>query len=242
MKTLLAGTSYIRNPYQLWIAEQWVRLGKLLNPNTDLLIVDSDSPLRPEDNLPDIRRTTILQLGDNIGHLTYPAPYNKDGWGRATCEALDWAVDYDYVATIDLDVIYVDPVEPIFTWMAENNIRVANPREPNYKWLEGITFWDTGYLKDSAFTSRYNWPSRGPQDSPQEYLMEGLMGEALTVIDLPGMRDDTNTLTPENLFMVFPSGISWLTHCQNKAVYLTLMARYGIAPGPENTPDTPLIP
>lgn len=204
MKTLILGTSYISaaqegaQNYGAKLAEMWARLARHLNPDCDILIVDSASPINPADVLRPIgfieaqivadsdfphnfvisdgaedpaerfRRNGVLRFPDNIGHINTTS---RDGWGRAFCKGVEYAFDwgYDYIAYCDVDILFARPVGPIIEKMARSGVKASCPVDTQYAFLEnGLMFLDVAYLRDSDFIGRYNWPSRTRSADPME--------------------------------------------------------------------------
>ena len=95
MSTLIFGTSYIGDANAYWIARQWLHLNELLNHDTTVLVVDSASPIPfPTGN------RWLIQLGDNIGH---PSRGGSDGWGRAFCVGLEYAIACEYDLAVHIE-------------------------------------------------------------------------------------------------------------------------------------------
>lgn len=221
MKTLIAGTSYIKDQHALWLAQTWVALGKSLNPDSDLLLVDTPAPFDPVVELDCDSRLAIRQFPDNIGHLTSTG---RDGWGRATMEALSYAIqhDYDYVALLDADLIFCQSSEAIFRMMEDEHRVACSVRCPEYGWLEGIFFFNVRWLRATNFIRRYDWPNMQFGQLP-ELIMESLIGADLYLLPLLGSRDDGQRVTPESA-----RDLVWLTHNHDPETYRALIrARVG---------------
>jgi len=73
----------------------WIKLS--MRDKCDLLLVDSASPRYPY--VP--RKINFLSFTNNVGHLSRGG---QDGWGRAFCRGLGYAVEqgYDYVAHVEV--------------------------------------------------------------------------------------------------------------------------------------------
>ena len=235
MRTLILGTAYISaaqegaQNYAAKVVNLWARLTRHLNPGTDILIVDSASPTDVSEVTYPVD-LTVLQLGDNIGHINVS---NKDGWGRAFCAGVDEAIakGYDYIAYCDVDIVNSLPVGPIIEKMDRCGVRVACPMDTQYAFLEnGLMFLSVAYLRDSNFVSRYNWPSRvrssDPMDIP-EMVFEKLMADELFTLPIRTYRDDQGVLTAHNLEHLFPYGLDALTHTKFE-VYQRFLELKGI--------------
>lgn len=236
MRTLIAGTSYIRDLDSLWLASQWGRVTRTLNPNSDILVVDTPGPMdwNVGELLPDTEtsRYRWYRFHDNLGDLQKDG---RDGWGRATMFALNLAVktEYDYIALYDLDVLMCKAMEPTLDYMTQEGWKVASTRCSAHGWLEGIELLSVPYIRESNLIARYNWESMRAGVFPERRLEE-IFGWDLRIIDLIGLRDDHQTLTPQNIWKLFPNGLDYLTHNKNMDVYREVLKRYGLteaAPG-----------
>lgn len=236
MKTLILGTSYVTDAgdgaqnYGSALVTLWADVMQKLNPGTDILIVDSASPIDPAVFLSG-RSISVLQLENNIGHINISG---RDGWGRAFCAGVQYAIEegYDYVAYCDVDIILAKPVGPIIEKMAKYGVEAACPMDMQYNFLEnGLMFLDVGYLKDSDFIARYDWKSRtrsaDPMDIP-EMVFERLMGDALFTLPIRTYRDDFKRITPNNIEHAFPYGIDAITHMASMEVYHRFLEMKGI--------------
>jgi hypothetical protein len=209
MKILIFGTVYCDTEEKRCLAGQWNTLHSALNPNCDLLLVDSNSPLAIHD-------TPVLQLGNNIGHL---ARRGADGWGRAFCAGLRYAIDhgYDYVAHIEGDSLFRHPVIKFFEFMQEQDLQtfvcgVNGTRFKEFAWVEtGIMFFSVPYIRGSCFIDRYNWPdgkSKRHPHTPEAVIYEMLDDDgALNIVPIKTMRDDLNILTTDNV-----GKYDWISH------------------------------
>src|SRR5579872_7105927 len=114
-RTLIFGTSYIADQQAKWLLQQWAAVTRKLNPDADMLVIDSASPVQFRLVDLDIRS---LGFTDNVGHLSRTG---RDGWGRAFCFGLETALreKYDYAVHIECDLLFARPVAPIIKRMAE---------------------------------------------------------------------------------------------------------------------------
>jgi predicted SAM-dependent methyltransferase len=118
-KVLIFGTTYIDTPERAELTRLWYDLHSKINPDCDLLLVDSKSPLFPKDLIPSDKFAlyeggernasyyiksesstpkglSLIQFKDNVGHLSRNGPSGaqssgRDGWGRAFSMGLDIA-------------------------------------------------------------------------------------------------------------------------------------------------------
>lgn len=220
MKILIFGTVYCDTEEKRELAGQWNTLHKAINPECDLLLVDSCSPLLPPGPV------HILQLGDNIGHL---ARRGQDGWGRAFCAGLQYAMDhdYDYAAHVEGDSLLRLPVARLCEFMSEQDLRafvcgVNGTRFREFAWVEtGVMLLSVPYVRDSRFIERYDWRdgrSKRHPNTPEAVIYEILrQDEALSNAPIKVMRDDLNTLTVDNV-----GEYDWISHT-TPAIYSTFI-------------------
>jgi SAM-dependent methyltransferase len=199
LRILIFGTTFEADAERAELTDLWVKLHRALNPDCDLLLVDSASPYRPgiAQRHPDI---PLLSFADNIGHL--------NGWGRAFCKGLHHAIvgDYDWVVHIEGDSLCREPIRPAVEKFAADGIRViAPPFSPG--WIEtGFMFFGVGWLVGHEFIERYDWEKRSPSAHPEEVIHE-LVGSDLYLLPWAVLRDDASKLTTDNVGNYF-----WISH------------------------------
>lgn len=232
-KTLILGTSYLgpeAQNYGARVLRLWAKLTRHLNPETPILVIDSKSPIDPAPILAD-HGIECWSFLDNIGHLNLTG---RDGWGRAMSKGIEMAIErgYEWIAYMDVDIIFVRPVGPIIDKMARFGVKAACPMDSTYQFLEnGITFLNVEYLRDSKFVERYDWASRKPISDISgvpEVAFERLTQDAIFTLPLRGLRDDFARLTTNNLVQAFPYGVDYLTHCRDFAIYERFIEMQGI--------------
>jgi hypothetical protein len=205
-RVLLFGTSYCEGQPARHLFTQWLDLVTKLNLDADILVVDSASP-----DLPDTGRARVLQLGDNIGHLTKTG---RDGWGRAFCAGLQAAVDggYRWAVHIETDLLFSRPVAPTLDKMSRSGVRVAAAVAHPWQWLESaLVFADIGYVENTNLIERYDWENVTPTDFP-EVRLERLTKREVFALPFRGYRNDLGAVTVQNMRKFFPTGIDWITH------------------------------
>jgi SAM-dependent methyltransferase len=225
-RALIFATTYCDCPEREKLTEQWLRLTTALNPDCDILIVDSASPHRLFDpkNWPDFRpyepgrpsRFMVYDFGDNVGHLSRGG---KDGWGRAFCEGLDIAVaeGYDWVFHIEGDSLFRIPARDVFAQMAREKINTATiPVKGMIRdipgWVEtGLMAFSVPWLKASKFTKKYDWPARQVSPTP-EIIVERHCRDGRRMMPWKGLRGDKAQITHENIVSL---DLDWVTHCHN---------------------------
>lgn len=205
MKVLIFGTSYVDSQERKWLAEQWLRVTKSLNPGVDVLAVDTPGSV---DWLP--QEQWSCQFVDNIGHL---AKNSRDGWGRAFVKGIEVAdmVGADYAVHIECDLLLAKPVMPVIDLMANHGIMALSTSAYPHRFMEtGILFLDMSYVKESRLIERYDWEN--PVPGLPERRVEALLGDDLFLMPWWGFRDDYNVLEPDALKEHFPAGMDWITH------------------------------
>lgn len=231
-RVLIFATTYVDTAQRLRLTYQWAALHKHLNPECDLLMVDSKSPLLwDEDGGPAPGLTKVdcpvYSFPENIGHLSRngpggPASKGRDGWGRAFCEGLNRAVldGYDYAVHIEGDSLFRLPVMPIVRQMRSDGAKVASvpvegTRRKEVGWVEtGLMFFDCAYVRDTRFTDRYDWANRKQSPTPEKVIFN-ILGKDLKMMPWRAERGDKSQITVENV-----TNLDWVTHCHDRpAVY-----------------------
>lgn len=213
-RVLIFGTCYAPTDDKVCELRRWIELNARLNPNNiDLLLIDSNSLESDHD-----RRLNplvgIFRFPDNIGHLSRGG---RDGWGRAFCFGLQYAIDhgYDYVVHIEGDSLFRLPVLPIVEEMEVSATDVASievsswPASSRHQTVEtGLMFFSVEWLKSSRLIERYDWAKRTKYPEPEKAIRT-ICGADLQLMPWRGMRDDFHELTVDN---VDDRGLDWLTH------------------------------
>ena len=204
MRVLIFGTSYVDTQEKKWLAEQWLRLARELNPSANILVVDTPTPV---EWMPPY--TWAHSFYNNIGHLTKTG---KDGWGRAFAKGVQLADDYDYVVHIECDLLFARPVMPIIERMQKRGIKALSTVATPHRMMEtGLMFLDMEYVRETGLIERYDWETSSLTELP-ERRMAKLLGDDLFLLPLWGFRDEDRVLTPATMIPNFPAGVDWLTH------------------------------
>lgn len=218
------GTCWLKDDLRVWLCEQWYNAARILDPEADLLLVDCLSPFE----IPVLGRSKLnfIQQETNIGHLEST---NCDGWGRTLTVGLEWimARDYEWGGVWDADVLMTKPMRDIVFYLKRINRRVGSCWCYQHGWLEGIQYFDVNWLRETKFTERYDWKNVKKPVFPERH-MQKLMSPELFILPLNGIRDDFQQVTPENIWTLFPSGIDYLTHNNNKNVYEKIINKYNL--------------
>jgi hypothetical protein len=90
LRVLIFGTCYAPTDDKVSELRRWIAVNARLNPvGCDLLLVDSNSLEEDHDRALN-PLVGIVRFPDNIGHL---ARGGRDGWGRAFCFGLQYALE-----------------------------------------------------------------------------------------------------------------------------------------------------
>lgn len=207
-KTLIVGTSHLHGAAAVETFSMWADLTLKLNPDTDILVVDSASPMPVPYYPPPLK---YLLLPDNIGHL---ARGGRDGWGRAFAAGVNYAIerDYDWIANIECDILFARPVAETIAKMSRHGVLCAAPMAMPYQFTEtGLSFWAVPYLKMSGLIERYDWENPPPNGLLPEQRIDALCAEEMFALPFRGFRNDMR-VNAEQLRRMFPAGIDWITH------------------------------
>jgi hypothetical protein len=208
MSTLIFGTSYVGDQHSRYVFGLWRELVLRLNPGTDVLVVDSASPY-----LPSTEGCELIQLGNNIGHLSRGG---RDGWGRAFCAGIQYALDRDYewVVHVETDLLFARPVADTLRKMTDSSVDAACPMAYPHPFAEtALMFLRVPMLAYDRFVQRYDWEN-SPVTPLPEARCEEILGDALFYLPLKGHRNDLNQVTAKNM-----PRLDWLTHCTDPALY-----------------------
>lgn len=210
MKILIFGTVYCDTAEKWNLAQQWADLHGSVNPDCDLLLVDSCSPRDPMNN----GKTAVMYLRDNIGHLSRGG---QDGWGRAFCTALQYAIDeeYTYAVHIEGDSLCNLPIRKLCEEMSKDGILVGSmpvegTKHVENNWVEtGFMTFDVEYVDESNLIEEYNWQDGAGKKYPNtpEAVLWKLTQHYLHYWPFDGMRDDCKILTPRNV-----DQYEWISH------------------------------
>lgn len=234
MKTLIFATAYENTEQKAQLHDMWIKLHSTRNPYCDLLIVDSDSPTRPNikqrNSYPmpwHKGKRTIFSFPDNIGHLEHPVPLEKDGWGRAFCFGLQHAINnnYHYVAHIEGDSLTRLYCMDIFQNMAKHNLACCSVAG---KVVEtGLMFFNVDYIKKIGLIEKYDWKNLhiaraygghpygyGEQFAGPERIILNIIDKELTRMNWSAFRGYKGKITYDNCL-----GFDWITHCQDHRIY-----------------------
>lgn len=213
MRILIFATTYIQTEEQARLFDQWVVVNRLRNADCDMLAVDSCSPLRDRVAIysPEVQ---IIDFADNIGHL---ARGGGDGWGRAFCAGIEWAIrqKYDYVVHVEGDSLFRLSVKTICEQMANEYIvalgtPVHGTKRVENGWVEtGLMFFATNFLKETKFVESYDWQDISDKKYPHtpEAVIYEILGAALEMTTWKTIRDDKEHLTVDNV-----KDYDWVTH------------------------------
>jgi hypothetical protein len=185
-------------------------------------LVDSASPSPVLDETwtkfrDDPKRLRLYDFGDNVGHLSRKG---RDGWGRAFCFGLDYAVEhgYEHVLHIEGDSLLRIPARDIVARLKKSgkgcaSITVRGTTRDIPGWVEtGLMAFSTAYLRKSRFTEVYDWPVREVRPTPEFVVYRMVLNDMVILDDLKGLRADKNQISAANIRQL---DLDWVTHCHN---------------------------
>ena len=224
------------------LLDQWLEKTISLNPDKDILLVDTPDNGRPSPIDPRhgefVQYTSGLRaprmkmvFPDNIGHLCFWRRGHRDGWGRAFCYGVSAgaASKYEHLAHIEGDSIFRHPVEPIIQQMKAENVDVmSNLVDGSHKnWIEtGLMFMRTQYLVESDFVRHYNWAGHTSDRPAPEEIIFHLFGQHARLMPWRVRRGHNNSYTFKNIL-----DLDWITHASDPKMYDVFMGLTGGLPG-----------
>ncbi len=208
--TLILGTSHLHGAAAAETFRMWADLTLKLNPGTDILVVDSGSPMELPYFPPPVK---YKLLEDNIGHLSRGG---QDGWGRAFAAGVAQAIalEYDWLANIECDLLFARPVSETISKMARHGVLCAAPMAMPYQFTEtGLSFWSVPYLKLSGLIERYDWAHPPSNGLLPEQRIDTLCAGELFALPFRGFRNDMR-VNADQMRGMFPHGIDWIHHAE----------------------------
>lgn len=225
VRPLIYGTCYVDTPEKRAAVILWANVARYLNPDIDILLIDSCSPFNPAHFLPRNLDISIKRLDENVGHLSRGG---RDGAVRSICEGMQWAIDNEYTHCVhwECDLLFARPVTPILKRMADSRVGVACGFDRNHQFCEfGISFYDVLYLIQNKFIEKYDWknsPAADRAENLPERRMENILGDGLWILPMRGLRNDFNQITRDNIRNL-NYGLDYLTHVGDNELFNIFM-------------------
>jgi hypothetical protein len=227
MRTLIFCMTHLKNETDGKLLRIWQEMIEYQNTFPfDLLIVDSASPLPVRKWLlwqHEWRLTTIddfehliiggprniIHFTNALGHPFHDGMREASGSDRAMMMGFQTAIcsGYDRVVYLEMDLLFARPLQDAFDLM----IRPAAclPLIGHGKFPEnGLFIADCEHMKAIDFIERYNW--RGPCSPEGELRQWRIYGDDVQLLPFKGCRGCVTK--PEDLKMMFPNGMDWITH------------------------------
>jgi hypothetical protein len=248
-RILIAGSAYIHNEGLRELCRLWTRVVSYLDPNVDVVIIDSVSPFEPAVFLDwpivtegqpifegghtimsygTLHNRYVYRFNENIGHLSRGG---EDGAGRTFCKSIELGIEggYDYVAVIETDLIFLRSVTDICKRMQRTGVQMTACPNAQYQFPEfGACFIDTKWAKEFDLIGKYNWKKSQPWPIPEIRLMN-IVQDYLMLLPIYGMRVDQIPITPINFANYWPYyPCAWLTHAEDFQLYLKAINMNGI--------------
>lgn len=215
-RAFIFGTIYVDEPYKAELVQMWIELNQKLNPEYDLLIIDSQSDRLWSSMIPGAKDVPVhvIKEGDplpslqpGVNWIDFPTPgghqnFNGvDGWGRAFSRGIEYAIQhgYEYAVNIECDLLFRNPVTPILDQMDAHKLNVVSTNVKYNKffpqdWMENtIVFMRTDYLKRIDFIKKYNWNGDWSHDKKlyvPENRCQWIFGDDLFYKPWHGVRGD----------------------------------------------------
>ncbi len=234
-RILVAGSAYIHDEGLRELCKLWSRTIQHLDPNVDIVIIDSVSPFEPavfldwqqvdENGVLSVAtlgypNRRVYRFNENIGHLSRGG---QDGAGRTFCKSIELGIEggYDYVVIIETDLIFLRSVTDICLRMGRNGTKITAAPNAQYQFPEfGVCFIDCRWANEFDFVGKYNWKSSQPWPIPEIRIMN-IVQDYLMLLPIYGIRIDQTGITSQTLQNYFPYyPPAWVTHAQNLDVYM----------------------
>lgn len=216
---MIVGTCYINNESMADVVRLWGRLTRHLNPETPILVVDSDSPIDPG-SLFNGLNIQLLRLPDNIGHPFRGDTPRGDGSMRALFTGMKFALERASRATfIECDIMLCRSATEISRGLRHPALFPVDQKSGMLE--NGLGFYD---LTDPGVINFISDGARRDWRKPLSILTETWFAEILNPIVLPlvGYRDDGRETNPLNV-----PALDYLTH-SSLATYKQLIELNGI--------------
>lgn len=200
-RILIYGGTFVDTEEGRGMVRLWSKVVRGVNPDCDVLIIDSVSPFDPRVFLDG--HVEVVGFEKNVGHLCRGG---QDGAGRTFCEGMLIAAErgYDYCVHMETDLLFARPVRPIVEKMARTGVKVGALATKYYQFLEwGISFFNVRHMMESRFVERYCWETAPTWPIP-EVRIEQLLSDDLFILPFRGMRNDMNEANEANLAGMFP--------------------------------------
>ncbi len=200
-RILIYGGTFVDTEDNRDLVKLWSKVVRFLNPDCNVLVIDSVSPFDPRVFL--AGEVEVVGFDKNVGHLCRGG---QDGAGRTLCEGMLIAAErgYDYAIHWETDLLFARPIRPIVEKMARTGVKVAALPQKYYQFLEwGISFFDLRHMIASRFVERYCWET-APKWPIPEVRIEQLTQDDLFLLPYRGMRNDLNEANVANLGGLFP--------------------------------------
>ncbi len=241
-RILVAGSAYIHDEGLRELCKLWSRCVQHLDPNVDIVVIDSVSPFEPAVFLewPQIDESEehgdigsrplrfVYRFKENIGHLSRGG---QDGAGRTFCKSIELGIEggYDYVAILETDLLLFRSVTDIVGRMQRNGTKICAMPNMQYNFPEfGVCFIDCKWAKEFDLVGKYDWLKSQPWPIPEIRIMN-IVKDYLMLLPEYGVRIDQTGLTAQSLpnaFAYYPP--AWLTHAPNLDIYMKGVMMNGI--------------
>jgi hypothetical protein len=236
IRILVAGSAYIHNEGLRELCRLWTRVVTHLDPNVDVVIIDSVSPFEPavfldwpvfsqeercfDKGIRTLPAKWVYRFAENIGHLSRGG---EDGAGRTFCKSIEFGIEggYDYVAVIETDLLFLRSVTDICRRMQRAGAPIAAAPNAQYQFPEfGACFIDCRWAKRFDLIGKYNWKKSQPWPIPEIRLMN-IVQDFLMLLPIYGIRIDQTGITEQSLANYFPYyPPAFITHSSEFGIYL----------------------
>ena len=230
-RTLITSSCFVRDYHSQILLELWARLLVKQNPDVDILLVDSGSPVDVGEILAPWGFRPVPEGGGALGEGRWVlrlseqwGDHHNEG-GRAVKLGLQIAVleGYDWAVYIEGDTLFAPPIEPLVSKLDRLGVSVSAPFEHTFQYMEtSIVFYRVNHLIETGFIDTYDW-RHGEVLEFDELRREKAHKDELVWLPVRGGRADDGRIHPGNIHGLFPHGIDWITHAHHMATYFDFL-------------------
>ena len=249
MKILITSSGHIRDLIRQMLLELWARNIKAIEPDIDVLYIDSSSPVDAAAILAPFGFKDLGDIDDDCpidlsagGRFAcrFPTPdwgHRSNEGGRAVRKGLKAAIDngYDYVFYWESDVLISRSVRTEVEKMARNGVKVTMPLSIEYHFCHTeLCVYECNYLRETGFVDSYNWHHDDmAHEGADEQRRERAHRDVLYCNFWRGRQNDQEWVRQGNFLECARMSdgsiqLDWISHCADFTLYLKFLQINGV--------------